>query len=127
MEINKYIENTISQIKAERDREIAVVKQRITAEKIAPANAEVDKKKNESVVALNSWFEQEKSKLTLEFNAKMQELQKKYEGDRNSILDGAEKKKQENAETIITMETCEINGKYEKAIAQLTAILEVKE
>lgn len=127
MEINKYIENTISQIKAERDREIAVVKQRITAEKIAPANAEVDKKKNESVVALNSWFEQEKSKLTLEFNAKMQELQKKYEGDRNAILDGAEKKKQENAETIITMETCEINGKYEKAIAQLTAILEVKE
>jgi hypothetical protein len=127
MEINKYIENTISQIKAERDREIAVVKQRITAEKIAPANAEIDKKKNESVVALNSWFEQEKSKLTLEFNAKMQELQKKYEGDRNSILDGAEKKKQENAETIITMETCEINGKYEKAIAQLTAILEVKE
>lgn len=127
MEINKYIENTINQIKAEKERELAVIKQILNNEKIAPANAEIDKKKNESIIDLNTWFEQEKSKLSVDFNTKMQDLQKKYDGDKNSILESAEKKKQENAETIIAMETCEINSKYEKAISKLNAILEEKE
>ena len=127
MEINKYIENTINQIKAERERELVIIKQRLNSEKIAPANAEIDKKKNESIIALNTWFGQEKSKLSVDFNTKMQDLQKKYDGDKNSILESAEKKKQENAETIITVETCEINSKYDKTISKLNAILEEKE
>lgn len=127
MDINKHIQDTIEKIKSECEREIAIVKQRVSAEKIAPEKAKIDQKKNESCIELNIWLEGEKKKAKEEYDAIIENLNAKYIKDKNSIIDSAEKKKQEIESSIMMVETCEIVSKKDEAIAKLSALLENKE
>ena len=127
MELSKQIQSFIQQVKAEEQRELSVLKERIMREKIIPFNQEIDKVKAESIMKLNQLFEQEKACLTKQYNDNLIALQKKYDNDKQIINETAENKKTENANAVIATETYEITNRYDNAIAKLNSISEIKE
>jgi hypothetical protein len=124
MEISKHIQSFIQLIKAEEQREVAVVKDKVTREKIVPFNQEIDRKKQESIELLNKWFDEQKSIETGAFNDRLAKLQAKYNEDKNIIEDTAEKKKLDNANAVLATATYEITTKCEKYIAKLNSMEE---
>ena len=127
MELSKQIQSFIQQVKAEEQRELSALKERIMREKIIPFNQEIDKVKAESISKLNQLFDQEKMALTKQYNDNLVALQKKYDNDKQIINETAEKKKAENANAVIATETYEITNRYDNAIAKLNSISEIKE
>ena len=124
MEISKHIQSFIQLIKAEEQREVAVVKDKVTREKIVPFNQEIDRKKQESIELLNKWFDEQKSIETGAFNDRLAKLQAKYNEDKQIIEQTAEKKKTDNANAVIETAIYEIKSKCEKYIAKLNSIEE---
>lgn len=127
MDINKYIEDAIAQIKSDSEKEILAVKQRASVEKIAPEFAKIDQKKGESLIALENWLTEQKNKARIEYDEKIAILDTKYNEDKNSIDVAAQNEKEKIENTIITGEICEIVKKTNDAVAKLSALLEVKE
>lgn len=127
MELSKQIQSFIQQVKAEEQKELSLVRDRVMREKIIPFNQEIDKVKAESISKLNQLFDQEKMVLTKQYNDNLVALQKKYDNDKQIINETAEKKKAENANAVIATETYEIANRYDNAIAKLNSISEIKE
>jgi hypothetical protein len=123
MDINKYIESMIEQIKSDSEKELMVAKQRAAVEKIAPEFAKIDQKKGESLVALDEWLQQQKNNARIEYDEKIARLDAKYIEDKNSIDVAAQNEKEKIESTIIAMETCEIVRQTNDAVAKLSALL----
>lgn len=111
MSIKQHIENAIKNIEAEREREIAVVKDRVTRDKIVPNNAEIERHKTDAINAL-----------TQKLNENISQLQQQYAADKNAIVEASEKKKSEFAQTVIQTETSVVRLEYDNKIKQLTDI-----
>ena len=116
--IGSVLENAKKQLLAERERQIAIVRNRISQE-IAPKYNEIDKIKNESLNGLTVNFDASKNALTEQYNNQIIALQKNYEEEKNNVILDSEKKKKEMFSAMLTKETYEIDKKFEKAIAML--------
>ena len=116
--IGSVLENAKKQLLAEKERQIAIVKNRISQE-IAPKYNEIDKIKNESLNGLTVNFDASKNALTEQYNNQIIALQKNYEEEKNNVILDSEKKKKEMFSAMLTKETYEIDKKFEKAIAML--------
>lgn len=121
MDIIKHLENAKAQIKAEADRECAIVIEKAKREKIIPFNQDIDKDKAETIAKLNQAQMEEKAKITETYNLSLVKLQEKYDGDRKIIVDLAEKKKADNESAVLATETYPITKDCDKAIAKLDA------
>ena len=116
--IGSVLENAKKQLLAEKERQIAIVRNRISQE-IAPKYNEIDKIKNESLNGLTVNFDASKNALTEQYNNQIIALQKNYEEEKNNVILDSEKKKKEMFSAMLTKETYEIDKKFEKAIAML--------
>ena len=77
--VKEILENAVKQIEANRNQQLAVLAQKVRAEKVIPYNAELDKKRDRAISE-----EREKSnaliaQIQAEFNAKKEEIEKATE------------------------------------------------
>ena len=117
MSIKSNLEQTIRNLEAEKEREVAVIKERVTREKIIPYNQEADKGRDLAIAELQS-------NLNEDINAR----QVRFTKEKQAIFDENEKRKENNANSVLATETYSITGKYDKAIAKLNEqIADLKE
>ena len=117
MSIKVNFENLIKNLERERDDEVAVIKDKATKEIIVPFNQEIDVARDKAIA--------EKQQ---ELSANIMVLQEKFAKERQQIIDAAEKKKSDNASSVLATETYTVTGKYDKEITYLKErIAELKE
>ena len=110
MDIIKHLTNAKIQIKAEEEREIALVKDRIMREKIAPFNQEIDQARIKA-----------EAELSTELNSQITALQQDFANKKQALFEAGEKKKAEHLNSIMATETYAITSKADKAIAKIDA------
>lgn len=106
--IKDYIEYAIAQIKAEREQKIENVKSSIMQDKIVPYNISMEEKRD---LALQELLDKH--------NSEIEELNAKYEAERQTYIDACEKDKADNEKTVLARETYGITAEYDKVIAEL--------
>jgi hypothetical protein len=102
------LEQAIKNLEAEREREVAIIKEKATREKIVPFNQEMDIARDKAIA--------EKQQA---LNATIVAHQEQFAKEKQEIVAAAEKKKQENANSVITTEAYTVTVKYDKAISKL--------
>lgn len=107
--ISQYLQQSIRNIQAEKENAVKAAIAKVTAEEIAPFNAQIDKMRDNAL--------QEKAN---EHNKAVAALSQQLARERQEILAAAEKKKKENAELVIARETAAITIAYDKAVTKLT-------
>lgn len=108
--VKEYLEKAIKDIELERDRQSAVIKDRIMREKIAPYNAEIDQKRAKALTELDN-----------ELNAKIVELKQAYEAKKAELVKLGEENKKANADSILATELAVVTVEYDTAINKLKA------
>ena len=108
MSIKAHLETAVKALEAEREREVAIVKERVTREKILPFNQEMDLARDKAIA-------EKQQELTKSITA----YQEKFAKEREEIIAAGEKKKAENANAVITTEAYTVTVNYDKAISQL--------
>lgn len=117
MSIKMHLEQTVKALETEREKEVAIIKERVTREKIIPYNQEMDIARDKAIA--------EKQQA---LNETIVSHQEHFAKEKKEIIEAAEKKKAENATAVITTESYTVTVKYDKAIAKLKAqIDELKE
>lgn len=101
LETNKHIEVAIRNIENEKARIIQTVRDKVQREKIIPHNNEIDQLKAKALT----------------------ELQKKYEEERNDIINKSEANKTSYANAELETETAVAVAEVDKMIAELKALI----
>ena len=123
----KHLENAKANIKAEEERQIAIIKERVVRD-IQPKYVEIEQMKNEALNKLSIDYNNNRNSATEQYNAQLVALQGKFDSDKQAVVDNAEKKKSEILNSALATETYEITKECEKAILKLEAqIKELKE
>jgi metal-dependent hydrolase (beta-lactamase superfamily II) len=108
MSIKSNYEQIIKNLEAEREREVASIKDKVMREKIVPFNQEMDIARDKAVA--------EKQQ---ELNNDVAAMQEKFTKEKQEIFAAAEKKKADNAASVLATETYVVTGKYDKEISNL--------
>lgn len=108
MSIRSYLEQTVRTLEAEREREVQIIKERVTREKILAYNQEADKGRDLAIAELQQ-----------NLNEDIAKRQEKFAKEKQAIFEENEKRKEKNANAVLATETYEVTGKYDKAIAKL--------
>jgi hypothetical protein len=118
----KYFENVKAQIKAEEERQVAVIKERVLRD-IQPKYAEIEKMKIEALNKLQTDYTANRNFATEQYNSQLSALQDKFENDKRVIAENTEKKKQEMLNATLQAETYEITKECEKAIIDIDNLI----
>lgn len=117
MSVKTHLEQAIKNLEAEKEREAAIIKEKVTRETIIPYNKEMDIARDKAI-----------SELQAKLNATIVSLQEEFTKQKKTIFDANEKKKESNATSVITTEIYTITVMYDKAIARLNEqIAELKD
>jgi hypothetical protein len=108
MSIKTHLEQTIKNLEAEREREVAVIKEKVTREIIVPFNKEMDTARDAAIA--------EKQK---QLNEAIVAHQENFAREKQEIIAACEKKKTDNATSVITTEAYTVTLAYDKAISKL--------
>lgn len=123
----KHLENAKAQIKAEEERQITIIKDKVIRE-IQPKYTELEQSKNEIINKLTEDYSFARKSATDQYNSQLVALQQKFENDKKMVVEAHENKKQEILNSTIATETYEVTKECEKAIAKIDAqIKEIKE
>lgn len=115
--VKEILENAVKQIEANRTQQLAVLAQKVRAEKVIPYNAELDKKRDRAIAEEREKFNTNVAKLQAEFNTTVEQ-----------ISQASEETKKAFEKSAIESATASINVLCDKAIASLEKqISEVKE
>ena len=106
--IKTVIEQAIKAIEAEKAQQVAIVKEKVTREKIVPFNAEIDTSRSKALQEVDT-----------ELNQKVAELRKSYEEKKQELVRLGEEKKRQNSEAVIASEVAVVAVEYDNAIAKL--------
>jgi uncharacterized membrane-anchored protein YhcB (DUF1043 family) len=110
--VKQHFENTINQLKAEKERQVSVVRERVTREQIIPHNNEVNQSRDKAIAELSA-----------KLNSDITKLQEQFAIEKQALIDVGEKNKNDFANTAISTETAIISKKYDDAIADLNALI----
>lgn len=117
MSIKAHLEQAVKSLEAEKEREVAIVKDKATREKIVPYNQEADKGRDLAIAELQA-----------SLNEDITARQAKFAKEKKEIFDENEKRKENNANAVLATETFSVSVEYDKAIAKLNEqIAELKE
>ena len=119
MAIKQFLEEAMNKVIIERDREVAIVKQKCTQEKIVPHNAEIDSACNNAIAKLQKEFTDKSSAEQQAHNARISALQQEFAEKKKEIADAGIAEKEEFAKVTIATDTAEIMVKYDSAIAKI--------
>jgi hypothetical protein len=108
MSIKLHYEQLIANLEAEREREVAIIKERATREKIVPFNKEMDEIRDKAIAEKQD-----------ELNNSIAACQEMFLAEKKRIIEAAEKKKNENAASVLATETYTVTGVYDKEISHL--------
>ena len=108
MSIKQHLQNALSGIVSEKERAVGVAKEKVMRETIIPEHTDINKKRDEAI-----------AKITANHNAKIAELQEHFNDEKQEIVQAAEKKKTEVANSMIECAVASVNAEYAKAIATL--------
>jgi F0F1-type ATP synthase membrane subunit b/b' len=107
------IQEAIKRAQAEKERQIATARERVTREKIAPFNQDIDNSLREAV-----------AELQLAHNEKIANMQKVFEQEKTALYDAAAQKKADFAATTIDTEIAVVTVKSDAVISNLRKIYE---
>ena len=110
--VKQHFENTVRQLEAEKERQLAVVRDKAMREIVAPHNAEVDQSRAKAI-----------QELSAQLNAEITSLQERFAIEKQALIDVGEKNKVEFAEATIANETAAICREYDTAIANMQALI----
>lgn len=128
MAIKTFLEEAMQKMIAEKDREVAIVKQKCTQDTIVPHNAEIDNTSNTAIAKLQKEFTDKTSAEQQAHNARISQLQQEFTTRKQAIIDAGTAEKEEFARNTIATATAEIMVKYDSAIAKIREqIQEVEE
>ena len=117
MSVKSHLQQAVKNLEAEKEREAAIIKERVTREKIIPYNQDMDIARDKAIAELQD-------KLTANITAQQEEFVKQ----KGVIYDANEKKREKNANSVITTETYTTTVMYDKAITKLNEqIAELKD
>lgn len=108
MSIKAHYEQTIKNLEAEKDREVAIIKDKVTREKIIPYNNEMDIARDKAIAEKQTML-----------NSTILAHQEQFAKEKQEIFAAAEKKKSDNAASVLATETYVVTGKYDKEISHL--------
>jgi hypothetical protein len=108
MAVKTHLEQAVKNLEAERDREAAIVKDRVTRETIIPYNQDLDAARDKAIAELQQ-----------NLTGEIANLQEKFAKEKKAIFEANERKKENNANSVISTETYSVVVKYDKAIAKL--------
>ena len=108
--VKEHLEKAVKEIENERERQTAVLRDKIMREKIAPYNAEIDQKRTRALAEIDN-----------ELNAKIVELKQAYEAKKAELVKLGEENKKANAENVLATELAVVTVEYDSAIAKLKA------
>ncbi len=108
MSIRAQLEQAVRGLEAEKQTIANATKEKVTREKIAPFNQEIDKARDNAIA--------EKQQA---LNSAIMALQEKFAKEKQEIYDAGEKKKAENATAVITSEIYAATVEYDKHIVKL--------
>lgn len=115
--ISTYLEQAIKSIEAERDQRVAVAKERVNRERIAPFNAEIDNYRAKALTEVDN-----------ELNQKIVALKQEYEAKKRDLIALGEEKKRANAESVYSSELASITVEYDVVLSKLSAqIADIKD
>lgn len=117
MSIRQHFETALRGAEQERERAIAMAKERAMREKVIPYNAEIDNARTDAINAI-----------TANLNKEIANLQEKFNLEKQSIIEASEKKKSDFATTTIEAEASIVAVQYDTAIKSLNKLIsETKE
>lgn len=117
MAIKAHLEQAVRSLEAEKEREVAIIKDKVTREKIIPYNQEADKGRDLAIAELQQ-----------NMNDDIAARQAKFAKEKEAIVAENEKRKENNASAVLATETYTVTVKYDKAIAKLNEqIADLKE
>ena len=119
MAIKQYLEEAMKKIAADRDREVSLLKQQVTQEKIIPHNAEIDNVSNTAIAKLQNELAERTSVEQQSHNARVLALQQDFAQKKQEIVDAGIAEKEEFAKTTISSATANITLKYDTEIAKI--------
>lgn len=105
---NQIIEEAITKIEANRQREVEVAKQKVMQEQIVPFNRDIDNSLRDAIAELQT-----------QHNAKIAHMQQMFEAEKQSLCEAANNKKTAYAETTIATAVSVINAEAETTINEL--------
>jgi hypothetical protein len=117
MSVKLHLEQAVKSLESEREREVAIIKERVMRETIIPYNKEMDIARDKAIAELQN-----------ELNSNIAALQEEFARKKKEIFEANEKKKESNATSVITTESYTVTVKYDKAISKLNEqIADLKE
>ena len=119
MAIKQYLDECLQKIIADRDREVAVVKQKAIQEKISPHNVEIDTACNSAISKLQKEFTEKTNIEQQSHNARLTALQQDFAQKKQEIVDAGIAAKEEFAKNTISAETAETLLYYDTQIAKI--------
>lgn len=108
MSIKQHYLNAKQAMTAEKERAIAIERERVTKEQIIPKNAELDQAKNSAINAL-----------TEKLNQDIANIQQRFSTEKATILDATEKKKADFANEAISTAISIVSLEYDREITAL--------
>lgn len=105
-------DDAIARIEATRQRNIDVAKQKAMQEQVIPFNRDIDNALREAITELQN-----------QHNAKIAQMQKDIEAEKQTLVEAANKKKAAYAETAISTAVVAINAEADTAIAKLRELV----
>lgn len=108
MSIKQHLQTALSNIRNDKEKAIAIAKDRAMREEIIPRHGEINKARDEAI-----------AKITETQNRKMAQIQESYNAEKQQIVEAAEKKKTEVTNSILECAVATETVKYEKIISTL--------
>lgn len=106
--IRTHIEQAIRNLEAEKQQKLREVEQRVTQDKIAPYNKEIDTARDKAI-----------QQLSTELNAQIKELQDNFALKKEEITAMSEQRKKEYANDVVFAEAGSLIAEYDYTIAEL--------
>ena len=110
--VKQVYQNAVNQLKAEKERQVALTKEKVTREVIIPHNNEVNQSRDKAI-----------AELTNTLNAEMSKLQEKFAAEKQHLIDVGEKNKADFASTTLATESAITSAKYDGAIHELESLI----
>lgn len=102
-------EKQIAEIKALEQRQVALIKERVMRDKIAPFNQEIDQARVKA-----------EAELAKKLQADIVALQEQFAKEKQALYEAGETKKADNLSAIMSAETYAITAECQSAIGKLT-------
>jgi hypothetical protein len=118
----QYFENLKAQLKAEEERQVALVKERVLRE-IQPKYDEIEQMAAEELNNLQNNYIAKKNSATEQYNAQLVALQQGFENKKKEVVAATQKRKEDLLKATLEAQTYEITKQFERGVFDLDNLI----